>query len=215
MIILKRILNKLRSTLNAIRGPVFGEQRFPTAYQKYVGMEAAEFLHDNSKELVEILKDNQVLSGDAKVFELGSGPGRNLHYILNAFPKVKLFCSDLNKEASLAHMSSHVRENVEFFEGDSEDIVKNNVIKDIDLFLISDHLMHLQYEKADEVIKSIISLWSPRYILLREIKREFEDINHPRLYHNYDQLFDAYEKIFLGNSMQDQSYFIWLIKRVG
>lgn len=214
MIILKRILNKLRSTFNAMRGPVFGEQRFPTIYQKHVGMEAAVFLHDNSKELVTILKDNQVLPGNDKVFELGSGPGRNLHYILAAFPEVELFCSDLNKKASLAHMSSQVRKNVKFFEGDSEDIVRNNVIKDIDLFLISDHLMHLQYEKADKVIKCIISLWNPRYILLREIKKEFEDSNHPRLYHDYGQFLDFYEKIFQGSSTQDQSYFIWLMKRV-
>ena len=54
--------------------------------------------------------------------------------------------------------------------------------------MISDHLMHLQYKKADIILKEIVGRILPKYILLREIKKEFEAPNHPRLYHDYDQL---------------------------
>lgn len=198
----------------AIRGPVFGEKRFPKSYQKRVGMEAADFLHKNSMELVQILKDNQVLSSNDKVFELGSGPGRNLHYILAEYPEVLLYCSDLFYEESLSNMSNQVREKVKFIQGDSEDVVANNVIKGIDLFIVSDHLMHLQYDKADKIIKLIISLWKPKYVLLREIKEEHENRNHPRLFHNYSQFLDSYKIKFQASSKQNQNYFIWLLQSV-
>ena len=49
--------------------------------------------------------------------------------------------------------------------------------------------------------------------MLRELKKEFETPDYPRLYHDYDQLLDDYEKIIETSSRQDDSYFIWLLKR--
>ena len=64
------------------------------------------------------------------------------------------------------------------FEGDSQDVIDNNInhsipFKDIDLFLVVDHF-HLEYEKTDYIIK-LLSDWKPRYIMLREIRKEYEN----------------------------------------
>jgi len=192
----------------------FGKERFPAGYQSCVGMTARPDLHQNSQELVSILKENFELPvSDFKVFELGAGPARNLHYILEEFPEAKLYCSDLFRVASMDGMSPPVRDNITFYEGDSEDIVNENIIDNLDLFLVSDHFMHLQYEKADNVIKKILSSWKPKYIMLRELKKEFETPNHPRLFHNYNQFLNDYEKIEDTSSKQDECYFIWLLRK--
>ena len=73
--------------------------------------------------------------------------------------------------------------------------------------------MHLQYEKADYIIKKILSDWKPKYIMLREIKKEFETPDHPRLYHNYDQFLTDYEIVEDKTSVQTDRYFIWLLKK--
>lgn len=117
------------------------------------------------------------------------------------------------KDSSLNNMHPEIKSIVNFIEGDSEDIINNNVIHNLDIFLVSDHFMHLQYEKADNIIKKIISSWKPKYIMLREIKKEFETPNHPRLYHNYNQFLSEYEMIEDTTSKQDKSYFIWLLKK--
>ncbi len=205
----RKILFKLK--LTKTRG--FGKTRFPKSYQKGVGMKGAKFLHDNSIELVEILSKNNVLSTIRNVFEIGSGPARNLYYLNKANSKITLYCSDLFKDASLREMDQNLKNNINFFEGDSEDIINNQPVKSLDLVLISDHLMHLQHHKGSVIIEKLSNNWSPKYILLREIKKQFEDITHPRLYHNYDYLLNNYELIFSKDSEQDKNYFIWLLKR--
>lgn len=191
----------------------FGKKRFPKEYQTKVGINARPMLHDNSKELVSILKQNSIPVSGFKVFELGSGGARNLHYILKEFPGVKLYCSDLFEESSKTQMSQEVLNEITFYEGDSEDIVNANPIKDLDLLLVSDHFMHLQYKKADNIIKTIIKDWQPKYIMLREIKKEFETPNHPRLFHNYKQFLDNYFLKSNTSSKQDNCYFIWLLQK--
>ena len=190
----------------------FGKQRFPEGYQQWVGMEASSRLHDNSIELVQILKNNNILNVNSKVFELGAGPARNLHYIHKEFNIDIIYCSDLFLEASFNHMSDEMKNVVTFYEGDSQDIIDNNIIKDLDLLLVSDHFMHLQYEKADYIIKKILSDWNPKYIMLRELKKEGETPNHPRLFHNYDQFLSNYDMIDETNSKQNNAFFIWLLK---
>lgn len=59
----------------------FGKQRFPRSYQSAVGMKAGERLHLNSVELTEIMVKHNIINPNIKVFELGSGPARNLYYI--------------------------------------------------------------------------------------------------------------------------------------
>jgi hypothetical protein len=192
---------------------LFGKQRFPESYQSAVGMGASEVLHENSRELVNILKKYSILNKQSSVFELGSGPARNLYYIYKEFSINNLFCSDLFRDASLNSMSTEIKDIVTFFEGDSQDIIDNTVIPNLDLFLVSDHLMHLQYDKADYIIKTIIEKWNPPYIMIRELKKEFETPDHPRLFHNYDQFLTSYDIISDTNSKQTDAYFIWLLKR--
>jgi hypothetical protein len=73
--------------------------------------------------------------------------------------------------------------------------------------------MHLQYDKADHIIKTIIEKWNPPYIMIRELKKEFETPDHPRLFHNYDQFLTSYDIISNTDSEQTDAYFIWLLKR--
>lgn len=192
---------------------LFGKQRFPESYQRAVGMGASEVLHKNSRELVNILKKHSILNAQSSVFELGSGPARNLYYIYKEFGINNLFCSDLFRDASLNSMSTEIKDIVTFFEGDSQDIIDNTIIPNLDLFLVSDHLMHLQYDKADHIIKTIIEKWNPPYIMIRELKKEFETPEHPRLFHNYDQFLTSYDMISNTDSEQTDAYFIWLLKR--
>ena len=191
----------------------FGKNRFPEGYQKDVGMKANKKLHQNSKELVSILKENFLPVSDFKVFELGGGGAWNLHYIAEEFPGVKLYCSDLFRDASMDQMSSSIKDKITFYEGDSEDVINENIIDNLDLLLVSDHFMHLQYGKADNIIKSVISKWKPKYVMLRELKKEGETPNHPRLFHDYNQFLDSYDMMFESSSKQDTGYFIWLLKR--
>ena len=191
----------------------FGKERFPSGYQNAVGMKASSRLHDNSKELANILKEHNILNSESSIFELGSGPARNLHYIYELFKSEKIFCSDLFREASIENMSSTIKNLVTFFEGDSQDVIDNEMINNLDLFLVSDHFMHLQYDKADYILKKILSHWKPNFIMLRELKKEFETPNHPRLFHDYNQLLNGYEMIYETVSKQDNAYFIWLLKR--
>ena len=199
----------------------FGKNRFPEKYQQGVGFKnnfkgVGERLHKNSEELVRILQSNNIKL-KSKVFELGAGPARNLHYILNAYPNIKLYCNDL-WPSSVDHMSDEVKKVIKFYVGDSEEVINNEeiqkeVIDNLDLFLVSDHFMHLEYKKADNIIKEVLSTWKPKYIMLREVKKERETPEHPRLFHNYDQFLSNYEMIEETSSKQDKNYFIWLLKR--
>lgn len=190
----------------------FGKDRFPPHYQSAVGMGARESLHKNSIELAEILSSKNILQNSKSIFELGSGPARNLYYIWLQNKGIKLYCSDLFKDSSLMHMHEDIKGVVTFYEGDSEEVINNNIHTDIDIFLVSDHLMHLQYEKASIIIDCICNNWKPKHIVLRELKKEFETPNHPRLYHNYDRFLDSYDIIYNGESAQDSCYFIWILK---
>jgi len=190
----------------------FGKERFPSGYQGSVGMKARKMLHENSKELVEILKNNNVLNENSSIFELGSGPARNLYYIYKEFKTNNLYCSDLFLQSSFDNMSDEIKNVVRFYEGDSQEIIDNNILNDLDLFLVSDHFMHLQYDKADYIIKKIMSDWNPNYIMLRELKKDFETPNHPRLFHDYNQFLTNYDMIEETSSKQDNAYFIWLLK---
>lgn len=188
----------------------FDKERFGPDYQSLVGIKAPKKLHENSIELVNILEENSVTLNS--VFELGSGPGRNLHYILEKFPDAKFYCSDLFEHSSLNSMSEELRNVVKFIEGDSEDVIKSP-IEDLSLFISSDHLMHLNYPKADFIIDQINSIWKPNYILLREVTKEYETPEHPRLFHDYDKFLKFYDKVYEKQSDQDKAYFIWLLKR--
>ena len=138
---------------------LFGKKRFPESYQSAVGMSASGRLHENSVELVRILAENKLLNEDSKIFELGSGPARNLYYIYKTLKEneydttnLQLHASDLWKQSSMNSMHTDIKDIINFLEGDSEDIINNNLIPDLDIFLVSDHFMHLQYNKSDNII---------------------------------------------------------------
>ncbi len=200
----------------------FGKNRFPEKYQSGVGYKNAstikgdkDYLHKNSRELAQILKSNNI-ELKSKVFELGSGPARNLHYILKEYPNIKLYCNDL-WSSSVDHMSDEVKKIVKFYTGDSEDIINNKeiqkeVIDNLDLFLVSDHFMHLEYVKADNIINKVLSTWKPKHVMLREVKKEYETPNHPRLFHKYDKFLKDYNLIHESTSTNAKEYFIWLLK---
>ncbi len=190
----------------------FGKNRFPKNYQKGVGMNASTRLHKNSIELTNILVENKILLKIDSIFEIGAGPCRNLHYINEAEPRIKFYCNDLFKDESLKHMSIEMRNKINFYEIDSEKMFTHNQLENIDLILVSDHLMHLQYKKADLILKALSKSWKPKYILMRELRKEFETPLHPRLFHDYEQLKSNYELIYEKLSDQDDAYFIWLLK---
>lgn len=190
----------------------FGEKRFPKTYQKQVGMNASEKLHLNSRELVRIVEKSITFNNIESIFELGSGPARNLYYFNKKKPELIISSSDMFKESSFENMDSTIAKKINFIEGDSEEVIKNYE-EGADLFLISDHLMHLQYEKADIILKEIINRILPKYLLIREVKKEFEAPKHPRLYHNYDQLNERYNILVETSSKQDKNYFIKLLER--
>jgi hypothetical protein len=199
----------------------FGKERFNQSYQASVGMKAEPKLHANSLELAQILYSYDVLKPGIKIFEMGAGPCRNLYYIYSLQNDIKMFCNDLFKNESIQEMHEDIKNLVTFYEKDSEDMIVNNLIPDLDVFLVSDHFMHLQYDKADKIIDAIIEKWKPKYILLREIKKEFEKPDHPRLYHNYAKFEKNYDVILdkTSNTSVDRekphlknAYFIKLLK---
>lgn len=191
----------------------FGKNRFPKSYQAKVGQNARELLHQNSQELVEILNNHGVIKDDISVFEMGSGGARNLYYIWKENNSVKLYANDLFAEESAREMHPSLREVINFWEGDSEEVFSECRVDDLDVLLVSDHFMHLQYEKADNIFTSIMSNWNPEYIIMREVKKAYETPDHPRLFHKYERFLEKYDLIHERDSKQTDQYFIWLLKR--
>ena len=193
----------------------FGKDRFPADYQRRVGINARELLQKNSIELVDILKKHNVLYDNINVFEMGAAGCRNLYYIWKENNSINLYANDLFRNASFKQMHDDIKLIVNFYEGDSEEVFSASKVDNLHLLLVSDHFMHLQREKFDSISKNILNLWKPKYIMLREVKREFEKPEHPKLYHNYDVFLQDY---FLvedteSKNVSDNSYFIWLLKR--
>jgi len=191
----------------------FGKKRFPKSYQKKVGQNARELLHKNSEELVEILKDHNVIQDDMTVFEMGAAGARNLWYIWKENKSVKLYANDLFEKESREQMHNDIKELITFYEGDSENIFNESKVENLDLLLVSDHFMHLQYEKVDNILTKILSDWTPRHMIIREVKKEYEAPDHPRLFHKYHRLLDKYDLVHERDSKQTDQYFIWLLKR--
>ena len=73
-------------------------------------------------------------------------------------------------------MNPLIKDIINFHEGDSESVITQ--IKDVDLFVCSDHLMHLQYEKAENILNYINDSLKPKF-MFEEIMKEFETPLHP------------------------------------
>ena len=193
---------------------VFGKKAFGKKYQKRVGYWGRELLHNNSKELVSILNKNNIIKDNMSIFEMGSGGARNLYYIWKENNTVKLYANDLHENASRNNMHPDIKNIITFYEGDSEEIFNKCQVDNLDLLLVSDHFMHLQYDKADKILKNILTKWSPKHIMLREVKKKFESPHHPKLFHDYAQLLNNYNLISDTTSPHAgcNSYFIWLLE---
>lgn len=194
-----------------------GREAFDKQYQNKVGQKARTLLHNNSKELTEILKQHNLLQDNFHFFEIGSGGARNLWYFWKENNTLKLSCNDFWEVESKKNMHSDIVNLINFYEGDTEDILKTK-LKDqkVDVLLSSDHMMHIPRTKANNIITLIMDEICPSYIVLRERRKEYETPeetarSYPRNYHNYDRFLEKYELIVdeISNVVE---YFIRIYK---
>ena len=146
------------------------------------------------------------------VFEIGAAGCRNLKYVLDENETIKLGANDLFKESSFRNMDEKVKEKIDFYECDTLDLFKTYQIHP-DLLISSDHLMHVEKKSVEIILDKIRKEWKPKYILLREIKLQYENLEHPRLFHPYFILSNQYKVIHKQTSKQTKEYFIKLYKR--
>lgn len=191
------------------------KDRFTEDYQKLVGhINCDPVLHENSKELVEVLNRHGVIRDDLRVFEIGAAGCRNLKYINDANPFVQLSANDLYKAASLEEMDESIRHKVNFYERDTLNLVREQ-LPNVDLLVASDHLMHIDSDSAKEIVNRIVYKWSPEYILLREVMPKGHKINRafPRMHHDFD-FGPFYESLECINSRSNPDlYYVQLLKR--
>lgn len=179
-----------------------GREAFDRSYQNRVGQFSRQLLHDNSKELTQILKEQNLIQDNLHYFEIGSGGARNLWYIWKENNSIKLSCNDFWEKESKENMHVDIRENINFYEGDTEDVLsKLPTDINIDVLLSSDHLMHIPRVKGENILTLLLDKVQPKYIVLRERKKEFETPeeiaqSYPRNYHNYERLEEKYDLIF-------------------
>ena len=177
----------------------FGKNRFNRSYQRGVGWKSMDKLHNSSKRMIEIFKQYNIISKEnLTVCEIGSGPGRNFQYIYNENQTTKFYSNDLWEE-TINYLEGDMKTlyengNFEYKAMDTEDYVNSRDLK-VDIFLSISHLMHLQYDKAENIIKRVRDVWKPTYIYISEISKKYETPNHPRLYHDYTLFDEKYDII--------------------
>jgi len=200
---------------------VFGKNRFPSKYQDGIGWDCtkgssqkiSDQLHRNSQELCAILEKNNILKDEMNVFEIGAGPARNLTYLYDSNNNINLFVNDLHRESSIENMRTDMKDIINFYEIDTLSLMENYKPEfHVDLMIASDHLMHVEYESVDRILKKMMNDWKPTHILFREVKKEFETPNHPRLFHDYNQLLSKYEIVEETESGDFNEFFIWLLR---
>jgi hypothetical protein len=195
--------------------------RFDKDYQNRVGhYPKYSFLTDNSIELANFLNDNNLLKDNINIFEIGSAGCRNLKYINDLNNTINLFANDLHAEASFENMHESIKDKVKFIEIDTLSLIrdfKSLVTDDIDIFISSDHLMHIDKESVVEIIDKVKTIVKPKYILLRELfSKDGENLQRswPRGYHEYN-LEDTYSLIKVGECSKDPHWYsLKLYKRI-
>jgi len=200
----------------------FGKQMFKESYIRKVGQKAIEPLHNNSLELLDIINEQNILVDGCNVFEIGSGGNRNLYYMHEHNKNINLFANDLWKKAVLDHTHESIKDKVKMFEGSAEEVLANLELEEhINLFVSSDVLMHIEYDKAKIILELIRDKFKPEYIIIRERKKEFDNSNdmraeYPKLYHNYNKVLGSkYELITDRDSKTNpKQVFVRLFKRI-
>ena len=176
-------------------------------YQKIIATK--EFLHDNSKELVNTIKGQDI--SFAYFFELGCGMGRNLYYLNKSYPEAEYAGNDLSREECFKYMDESIKD-MDFFEFDTLSLFEDKVLAYYpDAVLDSDHLMHLPPESVSVILKNIVEVWEPNVFITRRpiVGRD----KMPFIWlHDYSVFQEDYElKTF--KSQEDKNYVIDIYTR--
>ena len=177
-------------------------------YQKKIANR--DLLHTNSIELVDVMRD---YLGDIKiVFEIGMGNGRNLNYLLAEKKSLDISGNDLSKECCFKWMPKPVKKVLKFYEIDSRALVDKHDIH-ADLVIVSDHIMHLDPQTAQHVIKKVRDNWKPTYVLIRETMEERLDKGVKKHIQDLSGFKTEYETLYREVSRNDPTYYVELLKR--
>lgn len=192
----------------------YWKKRNANSYQKLIATQS--FLHENSKELIEILNKHDILKPGISVFEIGCGCARNLTYILKENADIRVAGNDLNRDECYKYMDKIAAKSMSFINLDTKSMVDSDDprINGIDLFLSSDHLMHLDPATAKYVLNKVCTKVKPKYIMLREstVDRLVEG-KAPKHAHDYSCIEDYYKIINDCRSHVDDTYRICLYER--
>ena len=196
-----------------------GRTAFNKDYQRIVGQFSRELLHDISKEVTATLKQHGLIQDGFHFFEIGSGGARNLWYLWKENNSIKISCNDFWEQQSRENMHDDIKELINFYEGDTEEILSDLPEINIDVLLSVDHMMHLPRVKGEAVISLIKDKIKPQYIVLRERRKEYETPeetaqSYPRNYHNYERLEEQYKLLHEYTSKAASEYFIRVYKRL-
>jgi len=186
------------------------KQNLKKNYQKHISM--SKKLKKNSLELVSILKKNKILSNGMKIFEAGCGCGRNLSCIEKTGYNMQYFGNDLVKKECFRYMEDILKEKIVFIEKDTFLLFGKETHK-VDLFISSDHLMHLPPNCASFVLDALRDKWKPEYILLRETSVGTMKGEKRKWVHDYRVLDPKYNYMYKKRSKGNRNYIIRLLRR--
>jgi len=187
---------------------------FKKEYQNKVGFFSKDFLHNNSKELLEIIKKFEIINNnsDYKVLEVGAGGCRNLTYINNEFPNIQLFANDLHKEESLKNTHPSIKNKINFYGEPTQTFITQFNENNFDLIIDSDHLVHINYTDTKSIINHINNIIKPTYFLIRSITIDNPHRSIPYHKHNFNDILSNYEEIYHTLSKNDSKWYIKLFK---
>ena len=176
-------------------------------YQKNISKR--KLLHKNSKELVEICNDFNILADGCDIFEIGCGCGRNLYYMWLENNNIKISGNDLIKSECFKYMNDDIKSIIDLKEIDTLRLVEESNISP-HLFMSSDHLMHLEPKSSKKVLEKVVKKWGPKYILLREsiVNRLNKGVKKFKI--DYEVIKTKYNILYENNSKNDPSYIILL-----
>jgi len=125
------------------------------------------------KKAVAIAESFREYCHDARTLhELGCGVGRNLHQVLLVNPEVTISANDLDRELCYRNMDPLVQKSLIFSQTDTLTFLREATKdgREVDVVVVSDHLIHLPPRAIDEVLQ-LISRFTARYILFHEAVR--------------------------------------------
>jgi cyclopropane fatty-acyl-phospholipid synthase-like methyltransferase len=184
------------------------KQNINKEYQKHIA--TAEPLKRNSVELVEILAKYDILFNGMKIFEIGCGCGRNLAYINKEGYDIEYFGNDLIKEECFKYMDEDLKGKINFIE--EETAILFSKIYNVDLFISSDHFMHLIPQSVPDILEKLKREWSPKHILLRETTVGNKK-GKRKWVHDYSVLESDYDYMYRQTSRENDDYIISLLRR--